>query len=48
MGINIIWIIVLFGVWKITELVIEIFTKIAEESKEADEKNKKFLFRNDL
>lgn len=48
MGINIIWIIVLFGVWKITELAIEIFTKIAEESKEADEKNKKFLFRNDL
>lgn len=48
MSINIIWIFVLFGVWKITELVIEIFTKIAEESKEADEKSKKFLFRNDL
>ena len=48
MSINIIWIFVLFGVWKIAELAIEIFAKIAEESKEADEKNKKFLFRNDL
>ena len=47
MSINIIWIIVLFGVWKIVELVIEVFTKIAEDSHEADEKNKKFLFRND-
>lgn len=48
MSINIIWIVVLFGVWKIAELVIEIFIKIAEESRKADEKNKKFLFRNDL
>lgn len=48
MSINIIWIVVLFGVWKIAEIVMEIFTKIAEDSREADEKNKKFLFRNDL
>lgn len=48
MSINIIWIFVLFGVWKIAELAIEIFTKIAEDSREADEKSKKFLFRNDI
>ena len=47
MSINIIWIVVLFGVWKIAEIVMEIFTKIAEDSRKADEKNKKFLFRND-